>query len=274
MNKQILIAPRQTRILSRVGFFLVILLAACGTPAGRSEILIPEPFAGAMIVYPRESEQLHVGDFVDVAARIGDQGGLSASTLLVNDQPLRRDPFLSTIENGMVIQPWIPSSPGVYVLQMILESGAGGQHASNRITVYVSEAVAKEEITPEPVEEKNEEPESNEEECPQPIATTLSFANCRSGPGTGYNLIAGLKPGESFPLIGRIASGSWWQVQRGGGSCWLWSNLISICGDTQAVPLSNMLEKDEVMAEEPEKEEKPDPTLTPTWDPSSGPTSP
>jgi len=234
---------------------------------------LAEPVAGAqsawiMLTNPYDGQRLKQDSTVDVRSESGSPNKVKAAVLLVNGRIYRRDEFGAGQTNANIYLPWTPRAPGTYTLQTILEDGTGGQYSSNFVTVYVD--VAEEEPTPEITETPSAD-EEDEEECPQPMATTHSFANCRSGPGTGYDLVVGLKPRESFPLIGRINSGNWWQVERDSGSCWLWSNLIDICGDAQNVKLINIAEKDEVIKEAPE-ETKPDPTLTPTWNPASGPT--
>ena len=99
-----------------------------------------------------------------------------------------------------------------------------------------------------------------EEECPNPIATTHSYANCRSGPGTGYDIVAGLKLDQSFLIIGRSNSGIWWQVEAAiSGTCWIWENLIEICGDTTDVEVVAVQEKDQEKEPTEEPTEEPPP---------------
>ena len=115
------------------------------------------------------------------------------------------------------------------------------------------------------IEEKEETieltklPATSEERCPQPMASTISYANCRSGPGTAYNIAVGLKPDQEYMVIGKSNSGEWWQVERSAnmGTCWIWTNLVDICGDTDDVKVVGMQEKDKVIEEEVVEEEAP-----------------
>ncbi len=141
-----------------VTLFLVVCflsLTACNRPilqpgAGSVGNLAEAPVStGVTIVSPADGAQLQVGEFVDIQSQIGDPSGVTAAVLTVNDEPLRRDQLVSPVADGDLYQPWTPDAPGTYVLQVILETGAGGQVVSNQVTVYVG---GKED---EPVEEEN-----------------------------------------------------------------------------------------------------------------------
>ena len=59
-----------------------------------------------------------------------------------------------------------------------------------------------------------------------PVATISSaVANIRSGPGTGYPLLGQAKKGERFPITGRNAASSWWQVEFKGKPGWIAASL-------------------------------------------------
>jgi len=50
-------------------------------------------------------------------------------------------------------------------------------------------------------------------EAPPPLVTLLQDANCRKGPGTGYDVITSLTKGVQSPTTGRNEASTWWQVQ-------------------------------------------------------------
>jgi len=242
-----------------------------------------ELYEGMTIVYPQESEQFYVGDLVDIHAMISDVGGLSAAVLTVNEQVYRRDQFLDTVNNGDLYQPWIPTEAGVFALQIHGESLNGGQTSSNIVNVYVGMDEEEDAMPLEEVEEEVKEvtPEESDVECPIPMATSTSYPFCRSGPGTAYNTVTSLQPGQSFPVVAISGSRSWWKIEysTSGATCWVWDDLVDICGDTDDIEVVTGTEKDaEAPAEAPEEESKPEPKpepeQEPTWDPSSGPTSP
>ncbi len=237
----------------------------------------PEVTDGVAIVYPQESAQFYVGDFVDIQAEVGDPAGFSAAVLTVNDAVYRRDTFVSAVTNGGLFQPWIPTEEGVYALQIHCETAAGAQSASNVVNVYVG---MRPETSEDLSEEKppDEEAPAEDEECPIPLATATGYPFCRTGPGTAYNAITNLQPGQSFPIMAVSGSGSWWQIEynTSGGTCWVWDDLVTVCGDTSAVKVVSGLEKDavedpdEAPVQEPEAENEGGDDGGPT----TGPTTP
>jgi cytoskeleton protein RodZ len=95
--------------------------------------------------------------------------------------------------------------------------------------------------------------------APQP-ATVSTLANLRSGPGTEFELVGGVQPGEQINIVGRTEDGLWFLLDSG---AWIFAQLIEnspgnvpVAGTTPgATPLS----------------EEPTPTLTPTEIPTEAP---
>jgi uncharacterized protein YgiM (DUF1202 family) len=72
------------------------------------------------------------------------------------------------------------------------------------------------------------------------ISAGTASVNCRFGPGTGYVSEGAFDPGLSVPILGRNASGGWWQIQNPGNSgqqCWVSSSVTAVTGDTANVPI-------------------------------------
>ena len=223
-----------------------------------------------MLINPYDGEHLLLGEMCDVKSEASNINRVQAVSLLVNNSIYRHDVFSEISTSADVYQPWTPKEPGTYTLQTILEDSAGVQISSNTITVYVGDA-------PEEPDVEIAETSDTEEECPDPIATTHSYANCRSGPGTAYNILVGLKPDQSFPILAHSASGNWWMVERNtsGAACWIWIKNANICGDIDDVKTDYMEEKDEVQEQEeapekPAEEPAEEPEIEPTKD---GPTT-
>lgn len=81
--------------------------------------------------------------------------------------------------------------------------------------------------------------------------------NVRSGPGTEYAVIGQVRRGNSYEVVGRAASGAWWQICCvDGDPGWVASNLVRVSGAVDAVAWV----------------EAPTPTSTPTAVPASSPT--
>ncbi len=263
---------RKAKMVCFFGLFLLLSAAGCEVFASRGG----QPSGGASsrvtIVYPQESAQFFVGDFVDIHAEISDPSGLTTSVLIANEEILRRDTFLSSVANGDLYQPWVPDAPGVYALQLILETSAGGQIPSNIVNVYVTQA--KEKASEEPAEKSEEatEEEKAAEACPLPTATSKGYPFCRSGPGTAYAEVTNLEPGQMVLVTAVSSSGNWLRVEysKSDDTCWVWRKLLEISGNTDCLPVSDELEKD-TLQEVPEEE--PDSPTHPTKDPGSGPTT-
>jgi CSLREA domain-containing protein len=71
-----------------------------------------------------------------------------------------------------------------------------------------------------------------------PIAATLNVANCRSGPGTNYRILAVLPQDGAFAIDGRDSDGSWWWIRLPGnaGHCWVSGQNVTVAGETAGVP--------------------------------------
>ena len=68
------------------------------------------------------------------------------------------------------------------------------------------------------------------------IVASDSAANVRSGPGTTYDRIGTLPGGVKVQVTGRSPQKDWWRVSADGIEGWVFSGLVIVEGDTQAVP--------------------------------------
>ncbi len=84
--------------------------------------------------------------------------------------------------------------------------------------------------------------------------------NMRSGPGTGYPVLAVLPGGTTCQVTGRDSLGTWLEVACGGRSGWVFVGLVSFSGNVAQLP---------VPANVPE----PPPTMQPTARPTAAPAS-
>ncbi len=71
-----------------------------------------------------------------------------------------------------------------------------------------------------------------------PMVTVSQNTNCRTGPGTAYDLIGLLSVGESAEVVGRYQSGAYWVIKNpnSSGTCWLWGNYATVGGNTAGLP--------------------------------------
>jgi uncharacterized protein YraI len=64
-------------------------------------------------------------------------------------------------------------------------------------------------------------------------------ANLRSGPGTAYPTVGQLKAGQALDIIGRNASGDWWQLAWDGpGLAWVAGTIVNVLGPIDTVAIT------------------------------------
>jgi uncharacterized protein YraI len=99
------------------------------------------------------------------------------------------------------------------------ESGAAAQSAENQAAAPTVEP-------PTPTTEPTAEPSPT----PEPAAFTVTSAsiNVRGGPGTGFPVIGRLTNGQSYPITGKNADGSWWQFDYNGQTGWVIGANVSV----------------------------------------------
>jgi len=71
-----------------------------------------------------------------------------------------------------------------------------------------------------------------------PTFTPEREVNCRSGPGTGYGILAYAAGGVAIPVEGRDSTGQWYLVRLAVGQpCWVGSRNGSLDGDPSSIPI-------------------------------------
>jgi uncharacterized protein YraI len=67
------------------------------------------------------------------------------------------------------------------------------------------------------------------------------FVNVRKGPAVGYDKLGTLDKGQSAPVRGKNADGTWWQITfaaASDGVGWVIADLVSVTGDTTNLPVA------------------------------------
>jgi hypothetical protein len=75
-----------------------------------------------------------------------------------------------------------------------------------------------------------------------PMVSVSSLTNCRSGPGAAYEILGGLKVGETAEVVGRGASNDFWIIKLPSNpaiTCWLWGQYASVTGNTAGMAVFN-----------------------------------
>jgi len=76
-------------------------------------------------------------------------------------------------------------------------------------------------------------------EPPIPLVSVSISTNCRSGPGTEFELLGNLNAGDVAKLVGKYPSLNYWLIKNPdkAGNCWLWGEYATVIGSTALVPL-------------------------------------
>lgn len=73
-----------------------------------------------------------------------------------------------------------------------------------------------------------------------PTATFIKDANCRSGPGTGYEVVTSFFKGQTVQIVGRNPNfnNTWWYVviPSTGENCWVSLTTAQAQGNFDAIP--------------------------------------
>jgi hypothetical protein len=70
-----------------------------------------------------------------------------------------------------------------------------------------------------------------------PQVSVTSATNCRTGPGTEYDLLYTLQPGQVAELVGKYTPLSYWVIKNpAGGICWLWGQYAVTSGNIANLP--------------------------------------
>lgn len=73
------------------------------------------------------------------------------------------------------------------------------------------------------------------------VKTDQGRLNIRSGPGTGYLVVAKANNGQTYPILGRSADGDWLQLQLDGGETgWASAAYLDVGGDVGGLPVPSV----------------------------------
>jgi uncharacterized protein YkwD len=78
---------------------------------------------------------------------------------------------------------------------------------------------------------------------PAPLTATVKMnANCRSGPGTVYQVVGGYFVEDRVDLVGISPDGAWWVVRmdENNGLCWIWGQLLELDSQARDLPVFPM----------------------------------
>lgn len=73
-----------------------------------------------------------------------------------------------------------------------------------------------------------------------PSISAIYDTNCRQGPDENFDVVGGLRVGETSKVYGMLPYGAWWYIENPGKTdpkyCWVWGETTKVEGSTEAVP--------------------------------------
>ena len=243
-------------ILLLLSIGLISFLAGCEFVPQQNDLAST---ASLTLVEPADGSQYQVGDVVRVRALVSAPEGGVSFDLLVNGNLYRSDHLSQALRNGTMLQPWLPTDPGVFTLQVQMTDSTGGGMTSQVLIVNVAgespEEVQFDPTTAVPPPVDTITPTFTPTVTPTitptstltptltmgpPMVTANQNTNCRYGPGEVYAVISSLQQGQSSLIVGRNEAYSWLVIQRVdgiSGNCWIWDGIVTVSGDTSNVPV-------------------------------------
>ncbi|MFW5771910.1 MAG: SH3 domain-containing protein [Phototrophicaceae bacterium] len=231
----------RTRFLALV-LFGTILLAGCNlTTAGDPT---PQPTEGQTptgrptveILSPREGEEKVVNEPVIVSVRVSDSVGVTSVQLSANGQTVRTQAVdTSAAATSQVLLDYTPRSQGAVALRVVAFRGTvASEPAEVNITVRSTQAQVTATSVPGGPGSGLPDIDPNDPTCRALVNTGLNF---RNGPGTSFDVIRTLRPGEVLPIIGRLPDNSWWQLRSGVTTGWVSASFVTVYGICTGLPI-------------------------------------
>jgi uncharacterized protein YraI len=207
----------------------------------------------ATIDSPTATTAIQVGTSVNITGKASGSGMKSVDVwvdgakLATVDTPASDGSFAVTV-------PWVTDKAGAHVIQL------KGMNDSGEVLI-ASEAVFVTVTAPEPTATATQPPATpTVAPTAAPVATTTQptatattsgatvsvksgndFVNVRKGPNTGYDKLGTLDMGQSAPVRGKNADGTWWQITfaaAADGVGWVLGELVDVNGDTTNIPVA------------------------------------
>ncbi|MEM7134851.1 MAG: SH3 domain-containing protein [Chloroflexota bacterium] len=72
-----------------------------------------------------------------------------------------------------------------------------------------------------------------------PQVSTNQLINVREGPGTNYNILGQITPGNNYPIVNKNPESTWWQIEVAPGeNGWVIGQLVSAAGDVNTIAVA------------------------------------
>jgi hypothetical protein len=215
---------------------LAILLAGCGTAAQVEGTFV-------WIDAPINELSVPLGEIITIDGHASSTKGISRVQIWIDDEALQSvEDFLVSGSLVHFEHLWKPSEPGDYEISVVAYSGEDSASDPDTTTIHVvgEGEIALAVVSPTPVSSAT--PTQDITPTPTtcvPFVVAKQDANCRTGPGSVYDVLGYLLDGEMALIDGRLSDSSWWRIANpdGGGSCWVWSSPVEASCNPENAPV-------------------------------------
>lgn len=219
------------KTITGLTLILICLLTACG-----SDVLAEGTYA--WIDAPVHDISVPVGQVITIDGHASSIGGVSRIEIWIDAEFFVSQDYPESMGNLVKFEHiWVPTEPGEYDIQVIAFS-ADSSSTPDTVTVHVGvePPIVALVSTPTPVVTITPTPVDPPAACVASV-TAVQNANCRSGPGTVYDILGYLLSGETAVITGRNEDSSYWWIENpdNPGYCWMWDGLVDTDCDTSGV---------------------------------------
>ena len=132
--------------------------------------------------------------------------GLAEVVLSIDGEAYSRS---SPAEAGQIFSDfeleWLPPGEGSYILQLVAYDTEGER--SSQVTLAITVGIEEPGLLRSRNPRKRKKGQEEALTCP-PLVTANTNANCRSGPGESYPLVSSLPSGSNAPAVGQSEDGA------------------------------------------------------------------
>lgn len=204
---------------------LTILLAACGSTAQVEGTFV-------WIDAPIHELSVPLGEIITIDGHASSAKGISRVQIWIDDEALESvEDFPGSGNLVHFERLWKPPEPGDYEIAVVAYSGEDSASDPDTVTIHIlgEGEIALAIISPTPVISVT--PTLDITPTPTtcvPFVVAKQDVNCRTGPGSVYDVLGYLLEGEMALIDGRLSDNSWWRIGNpdAAGSCWVWSSPV------------------------------------------------
>jgi hypothetical protein len=220
-----------------------LLLAACNDNFTNTAAPQVESVPNAWIDSPLDGSTFPLGE-IAIISHTQDLTGIARVELSVNGQVIRTDENpASSLTLFVISQPWTPSQPGDYLIQVRGQTTGGewSNYAEVNITVTGVTATPEATFTASPTFTATNTPTETSTSTPAgfPKLTLTKNAFCRAGPNIAFRDITAIPAGDIVNIEGISEDGQWFYVfwEKFNVRCWVAASSGDVSGDVSGVPV-------------------------------------